>query len=370
MFLPDFIVKDWTRKLVAFFFAVLIWYVVNQQLHEYATFREIPVKVDTESGFTVINKGTQFVTVKVRGPLSRLKNMSSQEIKISVYVPSPEKSGQIQYPVSSESISLPHGVAVDQVIPERISIDIDRIEKKEVPVRVVTSGKLDASLQEIEEARSVIPQKVYVTGPSRLLADIESVQTEPEFFDSKVIGSYEKTVKVSKQVPSVSASPEKVTVSFKIEEISGEEVFRDLPVCLLQNEKETNLRLVKTIPALDQITLMGPKDELKKINLGKIKAFIDISGISEPGRHKMPVNVWLGNPKVKMIFVSPSSIDIEMEIKTEDKEDVKLPEPAIDPKLKEIEDENNLLIIKEEPKEELPKLEDVENESNLLIEQE
>lgn len=368
MFLPDFIAKDWLRKCVALFFAVLIWYVVDQQLHEFEHFRNIPVEIQTEDGFIVINKGTQFVTVKLRGPESELRDISSPDIKVSVYLPAPEKTGQIQQPIAHEDITLPRGVKVDKVIPPRITVDIDRIEtKREVPVRIVTSGKLSPTLKEIEDERVMNPQTVDITGPSRLIEGIDSVQTDPEFFDSKVIGSYEKNLYIAKQVPLVKASPEKVTVSFKIEEINSEDIFRDLTISLLKNESETGLKLSKPLPQLDQVTLQGPKAALKKITLDKIKTFIDISGIKEPGRHKRPVQVWLSDPEVKVIFASPSEIDVELEKLEEVIKEVPVP-VEVDPKVKEIEKESDSLIKKDEKKDVVdPKLLEIEAESKSLI---
>lgn len=368
MFLPDFIVKDWLRKCVALFFAVLIWYVVDQQLHEFEQFRNIPVEIQTEDGFAILNKGTQFVTVKLRGPESELKNISSSDIKISMYLPAPEELGQVQPTISHDDVTLPRGLKVSNIIPPRVTVAIDKIEtKKDLPVRVVTSGKLSPTLKEIEDERMVYPQTVDITGPSRLIAGIDSVQTYPEFFDSKIIGSYEKNLKIAKQVPLVKAIPEQVTVSFKIEEINSEDIFRNLPIALLKNESDTGLKLSKPLPQLDQVTLQGPKEALKKISLDNIKAFVDIAEVREPGRHKKSVQVWLSDPTVKVIFVSPSEIDLELG-KVEEVV-IKTPVPAeTDSKAKVIEVKVEPLINKDEKKDVVdPKLLEIEEESKSLI---
>lgn len=343
--LHNLFIKDWLRKLTALFFAVLIWYVVSLQLHEPATFRKIPVLIQVAQPYTIVNKGTHFVKVKLRGPESRLKEVSSRDIHIEIDLQNPEKTGTIQFPVTDEYITVPHGISVDQVTPSRVSIDLDQIESKDVPVRIVTSGRLPDSLREVEEKRSVIPQKVTVTGPSRLLADIDSVHTETEYFDSKVIDSYEKTVSISKQLSQVTVSPEKVAVSFVINEVNGEEVIRNLPISVLNGLKKSELEMSRTITTLDQVTIVGPKDDLKSIALDQLKAFIDISQIEEEGVHKLPVNIWLENSKLKVIFVSPSTIDVEMKKKLEVVLDEKLiPEIDVDLKLEEVEEDNNSLL--------------------------
>ncbi len=343
--LHDLFIKDWLRKLTALFFAVLIWYVVSLQLHEPATFRKIPVVVQVQPPYTIVNKGTQFVKVVLRGPESRLKEINSSDILIEMDLLDLAETGTIQRAVTNEYITVPHGVTVDQVIPSHVSINIDQIESKDVPVRIVTSGRLPDSLREVEEKRSVIPQKVTVIGPSRLLADIDNVHTETEYFDSKVIDSYEKTVSISKQLSQVTVSPEKVAVSFVINEVNGEEVVRNLPISVLNGVKESELEMSRTINTLDQVTVVGPKDDLKSIALDQIKAFIDISKIEDEGIHKVPVNVWLENSDLKVIFVSPSTIDIEMKKKLKEVLDGKLiPEIDVDLKLEEVEEENKSLL--------------------------
>jgi hypothetical protein len=344
--LYNFFIKDWLRKLTALFFAILIWYVVSLQLHEYETFREIPVLVQVQPPYTVVNKGTQFVKVKLRGPESRLKEISSSDINIEIDLLNPVGIGADRIPVSDEYINIPHGVSVDQVIPSHVSVRLDQIESKEVPVRVVTSGKLADTLHEIEEDRTVIPQKVTVSGPSRVLADIEGVHTETEYFDSKIIGSYEKTVKISKQLPLVSVSPSQVSVAFKVNEVNGEEVLRNMPIALLNADKERELKTTRTITTLDQLTLIGPKNDLKNITVDKVKAFIDLSEIDEVGTHKLPVRVWVENSDLKVIFVSPSTIDVEAEkkvVKTEEDKTL-IPDINVDLRLEEVEQENKSLL--------------------------
>lgn len=343
--LHNLFIKDWLRKLTALFFAVLIWYVVGLQLHEYATFREIPVLVQVPPPYTILNKGSQFVKVKLRGPENRLKEINSGDIHIEMDLLNPTKTGNIQRAVTNEYITVPHGVSVELVTPTHVSIRLDQIESKDVPVRIVTSGRLADTLREVEERRSVIPQKVTVSGPSSLLADIDSVHTETEYFDSKVIDSYEKTVSIAKQLPQLSVSPEKVSVSFVINEVNGEEVIRNLPISILNGVKKSDLEMNRTITTLDQVTIIGPKDDLKSISLDQLKAFVDVSKIEEEGLHKVPVNVWLENSKLKVIFVSPSTIDIEMKKKLEViLGDKLIPEIDVDLKLEEVEEENRSLL--------------------------
>jgi hypothetical protein len=47
--IPGFIRKDFLRKLVAFFFAVLVWKAVDVQLHEFETISSVPVRINYEA---------------------------------------------------------------------------------------------------------------------------------------------------------------------------------------------------------------------------------------------------------------------------------------------------------------------------------
>ncbi|MGL4854452.1 MAG: CdaR family protein [Lentisphaeria bacterium] len=311
--LPDFMKRDWLRKLTALFFAILIWYMVDLQLHEFGSFREVPVQIITDSNFVVLNPGTQFVNVKLRGPQSRLKVVGTQDIVIEVYVKSPNKLGSMDVAILPSNITLPHGVSVDDITPSNVKVEIDQLVTKKVKVNVVTSGKLSEGYREIDRNRVIEPLTVNLRGPSNFLSNIDSIQTETEFFDDKVTASYRKTLPLVYPIANLSSTPSDVIVSFTIEELMGEKLFLELPISIIGNDTPKKVKLKNNLPKMNQVTLHGPKEILANLTTNDIKAFVDISSIITAGTSELSVGVWVNNPQISVLFQSPKVLDLEFE---------------------------------------------------------
>ena len=137
--IPGFIRNDALRKVVAIFFAALIWLAVDAELHETLLLRNVPVSVQYDPSVVVLRDSALTVDVTLRGSRKRLDDVSSGDIGIVAQVPSDIHEGVYFYGIGLSSKNnvrrTPPGIRVVGIIPNRLEVQIDRIvTKANVPV--------------------------------------------------------------------------------------------------------------------------------------------------------------------------------------------------------------------------------------------
>jgi YbbR domain-containing protein len=161
--------KFWERnffyKALAVLLAVLLWLYVNPATEKVFTVSVLPYNL-TE-GFVLANN-PEDVEVRVTGPSSTVKSLSSKEIKASVNLAS-AKLGEGTYSVE---VNLPPGVEPVLIKPSSVKLLIDEIKEKQLPIRVITQGTVASGYSHFEPVLE--PSTVVVRGPSRLLIDLDT----------------------------------------------------------------------------------------------------------------------------------------------------------------------------------------------------
>jgi YbbR domain-containing protein len=309
--LPRIIARDLWRKSVALFFAVLIWFAIDAELHESYTLRNVPVDIQYDPSELVVEDAAVSVDVTLRGSRKRLQSVSSNDIRVSAEVPDHIPPGIYFYPLgltSKNVVHTPPGVRVSDVTPQRIDIRVDRIvTKRNVPVRVRFEGDLREGFKRTRS--TAIPSSVDIKGPNRILKDVTELVTEPVLLDETVVQDFEVDVKLV-PIPRV-VMPSQVHVTVEISRHSSQKALQNLTMFLLANPDST-LKLKEPLPKAS-VTLQGPKTVLDAMDESSVRPFIDVSAISNPGRYRRPVQVSVeGGSSVTQQYVHPASVEIEL----------------------------------------------------------
>jgi YbbR domain-containing protein len=161
--------KFWERnffyKALAVLLAVLLWLYVNPATEKVFTVSVFPYNL---AEGLVLENNPEDVEVRVKGPSSTVNALSSKEIKASVNLAS-AKLGEGTYSVE---VNLPPGVEPVLIKPSSISLLIDEIKEKQLPIRVITQGTVAAGYSHFEPVLE--PSTVVVRGPGRLLIDLDT----------------------------------------------------------------------------------------------------------------------------------------------------------------------------------------------------
>ena len=310
MRLPRIITDDWPRKLTALFFAALIWLSVNNQLQDRIVLKDVPVVLEYDPNSVVPESDLLTVDVKVRGQSNILQTMQTSDINIRANIgPVTRDMPFYSVPLSPQNASSPFGTKIVEIIPNRIQVGIDRIVRRR-HVKVVPRFKGTLKEGYARARTKVLPKTVSLRGPSKIVRDVSEVFTEPIMLDESLDVDFETDVSLA-HIPKVTLGTETVHVSVELSRSSIERPYSDLPLHLLLPPGKP-LRAAQPPPTVS-VTLRGPQTVLNELNSSAIRAFVDVSDITNPGRYRVPVQIWLGTGNnVSRESVFPAMAEIEL----------------------------------------------------------
>lgn len=307
--IPNFIRRDFLRKAVAIFFAVLIWLAIDVQLHETSLLQNVPVTINYDPSEVVLEDTVYTVDVLVKGSRRRLETVTSGDIRIEASIPSHVPVGIYFYylGISPRNVShTPPGIRVSSISPSNLDIQLDRIVTKgNVPVRVRYDGELRQGYKLIRH--SVIPMTVDIRGPNKIVKDVTELMTEPIFLDETVVQDFEVDVRLA-PLGKVQM-PEKVHVAVTIAKQSSQQAYHGRDMMVL-GSPSGRLRVANELPEVS-VTLYGSRKALEALDEHAVRPFVDVSSITSPGTYRQPVNIWInGATGLTAEFIQPKTADV------------------------------------------------------------
>jgi YbbR domain-containing protein len=308
--IPAFVREDFLRKAMALMFAILVWFYVSGQIREAETFRDVPVSLTHDPNLVSLEKETVTVNVTLRGSQKRLQKIRSTDLRVSAEVPSVAR-GVFFYDLrlSPESVTVPFGTRVEAVDPGSLTLPVDRVDMRQsVPIRVRYAGALSEGYQ-ISKCH-LVPSVADIRGPSRILAEIKELVTEPVPLDEMTVQGFEIEVKLV-PIPRVFTNIENIHVLIEITKQTVQQTYRDLPVFLIASSQGSPA-LGEPLPTVT-VVLQGPQAVLETVDSFALRPFVDISSLSVAGRYRRPVQVWLGGvASVAVESIQPSILDVTL----------------------------------------------------------
>lgn len=86
--------------------------------------------------------------------------------------------------------------------------------------------------------------------------------------------------------------------------------FDGLPVRALVEHK-SKLKVDSEMPSVG-VVLRGPRDVLRELGKEDIQPFVNIADFDKPGEYTVPVKIWLGEDTVKVEYLTPRLLEIEL----------------------------------------------------------
>ena len=312
-FVPGFIRNDFLRKLIALFFAILVWQRVYNQIAEPDTLRDIPVKITLPGTLERLNDVPLKVNMKIKAPRRIKNNLSVNDIHINIKIDEPavEKNPLvISHRIDpAKDIVMPSGIHIVQIEPEIISINVDRKISKTVPVKLTYSGMLMEGYS--YRLVSLIPNQVVITGPQSIIQQMKEIKTEPVPLRKENVEDFECSVDLVVK-DNVIASRQKITAQFEIFKKYDVREFNDIPI----KPFGSPLTPAKAILTPDKafIIVDGVKKSVEIMNENQLHPFVDISGLKVPGKYELNVKCWLDDEFVTVKELNPKKIQVELNI--------------------------------------------------------
>src|ERR1700689_4850794 len=169
--------RDMGLRMISLALAIGLWIFVNAGQHgALETFQVAVSYRDLPPGFILTTPHPEFIKIQVSGPRTLLSIIDPIHLTLRLDLTG-VGIGQASFKIGPDSFPVPRHTEVTSVLPSQIVLEIDRRVTRDIPIHLVLSGTPGEGYK-IASAE-VTPAAVSIRGPSREIARIDEVDTEP-----------------------------------------------------------------------------------------------------------------------------------------------------------------------------------------------
>lgn len=214
------------RAFIALFLAIVIWFYINGTASSIMlrSMNNIPVRISNADvlkakGLFISEDGIRYVNLRLQGTSNNLDEINYDNISASVDVSEIGSPGKHDLQIVIQG--LPNSVILSEQNPEKLSLDIDRLENKEYEVSVIPNGK-PAAGHKLSDAKT--KEKVRISGGNEALSKIDGVIAKADIngldSDSQQYAAVKAYDKDGNEIENVTIEPYKVFVEITLTAIS------------------------------------------------------------------------------------------------------------------------------------------------------
>jgi YbbR domain-containing protein len=170
-----FPIRNVGLKLLSIVVAVLLWLVVAVDPVVERTVRVGLELQRTPDGLELVGNIPDTVSVRLRGPASRLSELGPADIAVIVDLDG-ARPGRRLFTLTATDVTVPYGLEVMQIAPASLALSFEPLARRVVPVRPQIEGTPvpGHSVTNV----SVSPSQVRIAGPESAIAGVSEVITE------------------------------------------------------------------------------------------------------------------------------------------------------------------------------------------------
>jgi YbbR domain-containing protein len=213
------------------------------------------------------------------------------------------RAGPAVFRVVTDVLNLPRGVKVVRLTPSEVTLELARVIRRQVPVRVALDGKPPGELRVTDV--KVAPEVVEVIGPTDEVEDFKVAETLPFELANATAGLIEREIGLEPPREYLSLSATLVHAQVLLEEPEKSRTLRNVSVVVRQGIYRSMVE-----PSKVRITVRGPQSAIESLELSHGAVYIDASGL-EPGTHKVEPSVDLP-PEVELVKVQPETLRLKV----------------------------------------------------------
>ena len=301
--------KNWVLKLVSLFFALFLWYFVvgEDKVDMNVT---LPVEiVNLPRDLIISNQFKKQIEVTISGQRSLIRSMTEQHISRSIDL-SKATPGTIVIQNDPDSISLPRGLSILRVQPPTLTLLLDRLIQKELPIKPILVGKVHKDFR--LDSVTVDPLTLKISGPQAILDQEENLRTLPIVIN----GLSESTVKqvslaLKNEISDLIGEPV-VAVRLNLSALKKEMKFTDIPIDFEHDKGKQTEMIYRLSPPTVSIKAEIPQGMIRKPNGLKSLFHAKIRPETlQPGSVKLKVLVEAPT-QIKIISVSPDTVTLKI----------------------------------------------------------
>jgi len=296
------VTHNWVLKLASIAFAIGLWGFVNLGAREADRALTVPLEVrNLPPNMMMTNPVPDSVSVRLRGPRTILGTIDERRERIRIDL-SNVGVGATSYKIDPDRLALPRGVTLLSVSPVEVTVDVERLVERTLPVVTNFAGAVPTGYRIVES--EIRPVAVAVAGPATRVEALRNVPTGPLHL-APTTGNFEESVPLERPADLIRLVPDRVTVRGVLEEIVVAQDFRNVEIGVRNPPPEYRLR-----PRNVDVTVRGSQRLLRDLRLSSQNLFVDLTGVP-PGFHARPIQATVP-PGVEVVDIRPSETTVEV----------------------------------------------------------
>jgi YbbR domain-containing protein len=255
----SFLLRNLSLRILAVLIALGLWFFVNAGQREEQQNMLVPVDYrGLPNGLMIVNQRPDFVSLTISGPRTLLSLLDPGRLTVHIDLRG-ITPGQADIKITPEMFRIPRKTTIDRILPSQITLDVDQVTTRELPVRLSIRGQVASGLA--ISSIDLKPSVVTVTGPSHALRNVDAIDTMP--FD--VQGANEpvsRYVQLADVGTKIQLSANWVLATVKLQEVVGEREFHDVHVAVRNSDHKFLVH-----PPHISLTVRGPQKRLAGLDL-------------------------------------------------------------------------------------------------------
>ena len=301
--------KNWMLKALSLFFALFLWYFVvgEDKVDMNVT---IPVEiVNLPRDLVISNQFKKQLEVTVSGQRSLIRGMADQHISRTIDL-SKSDPGTIVIQNNPDSISLPRGLSILRVQPPTLTLLLDRLIKKQLPINPVLTGNVGKGF--MLDSVTVDPPDLEISGPQSILAHEENLKTSPVDITGLVESTDKQVSLALKQEISDLIGEPVVAVRLNIVELKKEMVISDIPINLETDTGKQSEVIYQILPPTIKITAEIPQSMVQATkNFRNLFHAMVLPETLKPGSMELNVEVE-APPEASILSMKPETVILKI----------------------------------------------------------
>lgn len=288
-------------RVLALVLAIALWIFVNAGERGSVDMLTVPISYRSlPAGMVIMNHPPDFVKIEVSGPRTLLSLLDEERLALKLDL-NGIGSGSADLKLYPTMFNVPRQTSVTRISPDHLTLDIDRIVVRELPVHLAIDGKVAQgyTISSVE----IRPSSVTARGPSRFVNPLAEIDSSPFEVGGRTT-DVERTVQMAPPNPALGLSIGHVQARVNVIEVIADREFRAVAVQVKDSDYK-----YRVDPKEATLTIRGPAAKLAGLDARGI-AYVDAKGV-EPGSHDLPLQVTLPDG-MQLVRRSPDMIKLRM----------------------------------------------------------
>ncbi|MDD4735889.1 MAG: CdaR family protein [Kiritimatiellae bacterium] len=299
-------------KLLALVLAVISWYAIRGAISFETLVNNVPLVMQLDGGWAVLERSTDLVDVVFRGSRDDLLRLEHGNIELLLDLRGREFAGSSEVRLKPDMVLYPGNARPVEIEPPNVVIQLDRQATRLVPVKVDVQGEPpDGFEMEIAQAD---PATVQISGPKKMIDTVNWIRTVPVPLEARRQSFRERLEMVQPGETWVARmDPPRVNARVTIRERSEVRQFKAMDVQALLNPQVDGTSIAIS-PISVIINIKGGTARVQDLKKTDIVPYVDCRQMVPGSQYDIPVKVQLPDG-ITLDHIDPAVVSVTYRVK-------------------------------------------------------